>query len=199
MTLFREAVEATGVPVDALMEEGVPADTIADVAEEHDLVIMGKRGEHARWGTDTLGSIAEGVARRTTTPVILTEEKPFEMRSLLVLFDGSRPAHFALKLGADVASHCGASVRVLTTGDDLERAGTVQEEARTYLEAFTLPVTWRVEVGEVVMATLADLEDEPVDLVVMGTRGHSFLRRLVMGSTTEQLMRDVAVPVLLVP
>jgi nucleotide-binding universal stress UspA family protein len=49
------------------------------------------------------------------------------------------------------------------------------------------------------MATLADLEDEPVDLIVMGTKGHSFLRRLVMGSTSEQLMRDVAVPVLLAP
>ena len=199
LTVFREAVEAAGVPVDALMEEGVPADTIADLGDEHDLIIMGKRGEHARWGKDTLGSIAEGVARRTTTPLLLTEEKPVEVRSLLVLFDGSHAAHVALKLGADVASHFGASVRVLTAGDDLDKAGAVQEEARTYLEAFTLPVTWRVEVGEVVMAASADLEAAPVDVVVMGTKGHSFLRRLVMGSTSEQLMRDLAVPVLLAP
>jgi nucleotide-binding universal stress UspA family protein len=46
---------------------------------------------------------------------------------------------------------------------------------------------------------LADLEDEPVDLVVMGIKGHSFLRRLLMGSASEQLMRDVTVPVLLAP
>ncbi len=199
LTDFREAVEAAGVPVDALMEEGVPADTIAHLGDGHDLIIMGKRGEHARWGKDMLGSITEGVARRTTTPLLLTEEKPVEVRSLLLLYDGSHAAHLALKLSADVASHCGASVRVLTAGDDLEKAGAVQEEARTYLEAYTLPVTWRVEVGEVVMATLADLEDEPVDLVVMGTKGHSFLRRLVMGSASEQLMRDVDAPVLLVP
>lgn len=199
LTVFREAVEAAGVPVDALMEEGVPADTIAALGDTHDLIIMGKRGEHARWGKDMLGSIAEGVARRTTTPLLLTKDRVVEVRSLLVLFDGSHAAHLALKLGADVASHCGASMRVLTAGDDLEKAGAVQEEARTYLEAFTLPVTWRVEVGEVVMATLADLEDQPVDVVVMGTKGHSFLRRLVMGSTSEQLMRDVTVPVLLAP
>ena len=131
LTLFREAAEAAGVPVDALMEEGVPADTIADLGDEHDLIVMGKRGEHARWGKDMLGSIAEGVARRATTPVLLTEEKPVEVRSLLVLFDGSHAAHRALKLGADVASHCGASVRVLTTGDDQAKAGAVQEEAHT--------------------------------------------------------------------
>jgi nucleotide-binding universal stress UspA family protein len=199
LTLFREAAEAAGVPVEALMEEGVPADTIADLGDEHDLIVMGKRGEHARWGKDMLGSIAEGVARRATTPVLLTEEKPVEVRSLLVLFDGSHAAHRALKLGADVASHCGASVRVLTAGDDQAKAGAVQEEAHTYLEAFTLPVTWRLETGEVVMAAMADLENEPSDLVVMGTKGHSFLRRLVMGSVTEQLMRDVTVPVLLAP
>lgn len=196
---FREAAEAAGVTVDALMEEGVPAETIAESGDSHDLIVMGKRGEHARWGKDMLGAISEGVARRTTTPLLLTADKPVEIRSLLLLYDGSHAANHALKLAADVASHCGASVRVLTAADDLERAGVIQDEARAYLEAFALPVSWRVVAGEVVTVALADLEEEPVDLVVMGTKGYSFIRRLVMGSATEQLMRDLPVPVLLAP
>lgn len=199
LTAFREAVEAAGVPVDAVMEEGVPAETIAESGDSHDLMVMGKRGEHARWGKDMLGAISEGVARRATTPLLLTTDAAVEIRSFLLLYDGSHAANHALKLTADLASHCGASVRVLTAADGLEQAGAVQDEARAYLKAFTLPVSWRGVAGEVVTAVLADLEEEPVDVVVMGTKGHSFIRRLVIGSVSEQLMRDLPVPVLLVP
>jgi nucleotide-binding universal stress UspA family protein len=199
LTDFREAVEGAGVPVDAQMEEGVPAETIADLGEAHDLVVMGKRGEHARWGKDMLGSITEAVVRRSSTPVLLTESETVPMRSMLLLYDGSHAANHALKLSADLATHAGASLTVLTAGDDLDEAGAVQDEARSYLEAFSLSVRYRVETGEVVMAAMAHLEGESADLAVMGLKGHSLFHRLVLGSSSEQLMRDLTVPVLLVP
>jgi nucleotide-binding universal stress UspA family protein len=51
----------------------------------------------------------------------------------------------------------------------------------------------------VAKAAAAALDDEPADVVVMGMRGHSALQHLILGRTTEQLMRTVQVPVLLVP
>ncbi len=196
---FREGTEGLGVQVEALMEEGVPADTIADVGETHDLIVMGKRGEHARWGKDMLGSITEAVVRRSTTPVLLTEANPVELRNVELLYDGSPAANHALKLAADIVTQAGYSLRVLTVSDDPEEGGSIQAEARAYLEAFDLAVEYRVLPGDVAMAALADLEEEPVDLVVMGLRGHSLIHRLVLGSSSEHLMRELAVPVLLVP
>ena len=65
-----------GLPVETRTEEGVPGQVIADIAADaYDLVVMGKRGEHAKWGRDLLGSTAEAVVRRSATPVLLVEEQ----------------------------------------------------------------------------------------------------------------------------
>ena len=45
----------------------------------------------------------------------------------------------------------------------------------------------------------AVLAEHPVDLVIMGMRGHSALHDFILGSTAEHLMRSVELPVLLVP
>ncbi len=73
---------------------------IADLGNTYDLVVMGKRGEHAKWGRDLLGSTAESVARRSATPVLLVEERALSMTRVLVLFDGSHSANRGLKVAA---------------------------------------------------------------------------------------------------
>lgn len=196
---FQEGLAGSGLALEVRLEEGVPADTIVEAGESHDLVVMGKRGEHAKWGKDLLGSTAESASRRTTTPLLLSEESAVGLRNMLVMYDGSPAANHALRFGVDIAEHAGAGLRVLTVADDLEQAGAVQEEARGYLSAFDLPVVYRLAEGEVVMGGLSHIEEEPTDLLVLGSTGHSFLHRLVLGSTAEQLMRDAPVPVLLVP
>jgi len=41
-------------------------------------------------------------------------------------------------------------------------------------------------------------EREKVDMIVMGTRGHSGLKRLMIGSVTDRVIRDCTCPVLAV-
>lgn len=194
---FRRSLDGRGVTVESSLEEGVPAETIAEMGRTHDLIIVGKRGEHARWGHDLLGSTAESVVRRASTPVWLAEQEAHPTKSVLLLFDGSPSAGRALRLAADLATNVRASLRVLTVGDDEPAAGAVQEGARSYLSAFDLNTDLRLAVGETVMVTLEHLEAEPVDLVVMGRQGHSLIRRLILGSTSEQLMRELPGAVLL--
>ncbi|MCZ7661495.1 MAG: universal stress protein [Thermoleophilia bacterium] len=196
---FREAMNATGVPTDARLEEGVPAETIAELGDAADLVVMGKRGEHARWGRDLLGATTEGVVRRIKTPVLLTERDAVPLAEVVLLYDGSHPANRALKLAADLVSHAGLGLRVMTAADDLDHAGKVQRDARDYLDAFDFAVEYRLRTGDAVLAVLQELEDDPAGLVVMGSQGRSLLRRLVLGSTAEELMRSIDVPVLLAP
>ncbi len=193
------AVEKAGLRAETRTEEGVPGQVIADVGEAYDLIVMGKRGEHAKWGRDLLGSTAEAVARRSATPVLLAEQQSRPVRKALVLFDGSHPANRALKLAADVASHTAAELRVLTADDETERGEATLAEARAYLEPLSLKTTYSVLPGRAAKATAASLVENPADLLVMGMRGHSPLRHLILGSTTEQLMRTVELPVLMVP
>ncbi|HZK49387.1 MAG TPA: universal stress protein [Thermoleophilia bacterium] len=194
---FRRSLDGRGVAVESRLEEGIPAETIAEMGRTHDLIILGKRGEHARWGHDLLGTTTESVVRRASTPVWLAEQEVRPVRAILVMFDGSPPAGGALRLAADIATTLGATLRVLTVGDSEIQAGSVQEGARSYLDAFDLTTDYRLAAGEAVTVALEHLEAEPPDLVVMGKQGHSLIRRLILGSTSEQLMREIPGPVLL--
>jgi nucleotide-binding universal stress UspA family protein len=196
---LREAVAREGLPVEARTEEGVPSQVIADMGASHDLVVMGKRGEHAKWGRDLLGSTAEQVVHHSATPVLLTEGEYRPVTRALVLFDGSHPANRALKLAADMAAHTGMNLKVLTADDDASRGDFTQEEAKAYLGPLALAVSYAVVPGRADKAAAGILGEEPADLVVMGMRGHSALHNLILGSTAEQLMRAVEIPVLLVP
>lgn len=195
----REAVERAGLSVETRTEEGVPSQVIADVGDAHDLIVMGKRGEHAKWGRDLLGSTAESVARRSATPVLLAESASRPMKRALVLFDGSHPANRALKLAADLALHTMVELKILTADDDAARGRATQEEARSYLGPLSVQATYALMSGRAVKATASVLNEDPVDVVILGMRGHSALHHLILGSTAEQLMRAVELPILLVP
>lgn len=196
---FKEAVEKTGLPVETRVEEGVPGQVIADMGDTYDLVVMGKRGEHAKWARDLLGSTAESVARRSATPVLLVEAESRPVKKVLVLFDGSHPAVRGLKMAADLAARAAVGLRVLTVDDDPEGGRKTLAEARAYLEPLGLEATYSVLPGRAPKTVAFSLRDDPADMVILGMRGHSPLRHLILGRTTEQVMRSVPLPVLLVP
>ena len=195
----REKVEKAGMTIETRIEEGVPGQVIADMGDAFDLIVMGKRGEHAKWARDLLGPTAESVTRRSASPVLLVEQKWRAVNKALVLFDGSHPANRGLKLAADLALRTGIALRVLTADDDAERGEATVAEARAYLEPLALDASYSALPGKAVKAATTALADDPADLVIMGMRGHSPLRYLILGRTTEQLMRSVELPVLLAP
>jgi len=51
-------------------------------------------------------------------------------------------------------------------------------------------------VGDPGTAIVDYAEDNPVDMVVMGTHGHGGFRRAVLGSVTDEVVRTATVPVL---
>ncbi len=196
---FRETAKSADLAVETRLEEGVPSQVIAELGRSHDLVVMGKRGEHAKWGRDLLGSTAEQVARRSPTPVLLVEAEPRPLEKAVVLFDASPPANRALKLAAELTGALGLKLGVLTADDDASRAAAVQRQAAAYLEPLGLSVEYSMRPGRAAKAAAGYVEAQEVDLVVLGMRGQSVLHSLILGSTAEQLMRSIPLPVLLVP
>jgi nucleotide-binding universal stress UspA family protein len=195
----RDAVEKAGVVVETRAEEGVPGQVVADIAQEHDLVLLGKRGEHAKWGRDLLGSTAEAVTRRSAVPVFLAEAEARATKEALLLFDGSEPADRGLRLAADLAIRASLGLRVLNVNDDETEGRRILDIAQAYLEPLEVQGSYSVVPGRVVKAASSVLADEPADLLIMGSRGHSALQHLILGRTAEQLKRSTQIPVLLVP
>jgi nucleotide-binding universal stress UspA family protein len=55
-----------------------------------------------------------------------------------------------------------------------------------------------VKAGEVRQELLGIVDDKQIELVVMGSRGRSYFERMLLGSVTERMLRNLHVPILTV-
>jgi nucleotide-binding universal stress UspA family protein len=218
------AAEAPAAPdVTTAVRSGTPHRAIADYADEQDVdvVIVGTEG---RSGLDrvVLGSVAENVLRTSRRPVLVVppaagdpdaDQTPYD--AVLVPTDGSEGAGRAVAWAVELADHYAAPLHALFAADAtpfpttvrskqllnaLDAAGNDAIEAvRQRGDAAGVEVVGAVGSGAPAPTIVEYCEDEPIDLVVMGTKGRSGLDRLLLGSVTEQVVRTGDVPVLAVP
>ena len=99
--------------------------------------------------------------------------------------------------GAAPDAHMVSSAGALPTDHD-----TLRQEMRQFLEAPSAPrgdVDLLVREGPPGATIVQQATSLRPDLLVMGTHGRSGLRRLVLGSVTEHVLRDAMAPTLIVP
>lgn len=139
-------------------------------------------------------------------------------RRILVAVDGSRAAARALDEAIRLAADQAAALRLLhivempyiVDGETVDFAALADERAEPG-RALLAEVSARVrragiepdvvlgstDGGRVGDAIVAEAMRWPAELIVLGTRGHGLVHRL-LGSTAEDVMRATSVPVLLV-
>ncbi|MCA9941086.1 MAG: universal stress protein [Anaerolineales bacterium] len=125
------------------------------------------------------------------------------MRRILVPLDGSPFAEHVLPLARTLSRSLSASLLLTSVVDAPPNAGTPSERSK-YLEDVTaqvrfydIPVTAVLRHGAPPDAIHAVADEYGVDLVVMSTRGHSGVRRLLFGSVAHALVQRRAYPLLL--
>ncbi|WP_435129816.1 universal stress protein [Halobaculum sp. D14] len=135
--------------------------------------------------------------------------------AILVPTDGSEAAMDAAEHAFSHGERYDATVHVLAVVDQTESASIVgrgdekleslreagDESTRRIVDealARDVDAVGAVEVGAPDRTILRYADDHDVDLVVMSTHGRSGVGRFLMGSTTEQVIRDGDVPVLAV-
>lgn len=137
--------------------------------------------------------------------------------SVLCPVDFSDASRGALRYAAVVANYLKAELTVLTVTDPLlteaaELSASVDqlpEAINKELQRFTqktfegavTPDAVRLEVttGKPAVEILRIAKARPADLIVMSTHGLTGVRKLFFGSTTERVLRETSVPVLLTP
>lgn len=70
------------------------------------------------------------------------------------------------------------------------------DELKQKIEARGIRTRWRVEPGKPAIDIVRIATEERVDLIVMGTHGHGFLRGALLGSVSHDVIRNAPVPVL---
>ena len=137
--------------------------------------------------------------------------------SILCPIDFSEPSRGALRYAVTIAQRFGAGVTVLTVNDPLlvaaadmgGGAGSLAAEARTEIEKFFLDmlagtrpgvaVEFTVTTGAAASEILRLSREGDARLIVMSSHGATGIRKLFFGSTTERVLRETSVPVLVTP
>lgn len=145
--------------------------------------------------------------------------EPKTPKLILVPTDFRAPSAQALRYGAALAERFSAHLLVIHADTfvppvdftisaagvfDMPREELV-EAAREQLQTFaethisrSVPYDVRVLLGNPIDAIVMQASETGADLIVMGTHGRTGLRRLLIGSVTEAVMRLAPVPVIVV-
>lgn len=194
---FEETCRREGVRAETSLQIGVVPGEICERAHEVDLVVIGNRGVNHRFSTGLLGGVTESVTRQCARPVLVTPAEFREIRSPLLAYDGSERASAAMRVAADVCAHLSLPLAVLTVCRDAERGEQIVEQARRYLASYSIQITAEVVAGQAYERIPAKIREAGHDLVFMGSHGHGRIIEMVLGSTTEYVLRNAPCPVFL--
>ncbi len=190
--------QQAGAAFETKLMPGIISNTIAENARTADLVIMGKRGENASFGSSAfLGSVAEASTRLSNKPVMLVDENYKKLKKVLFAYDGTQSANKALQLLAQLVAESKYDLSVITVSDDDIDGKAILDEAVSYLETYDIKPSQLLKSGEVVNAIITSAEQDACDVIMMGAYGHSAIHQMLLGSTTTLLVRAAKQPVIL--
>ena len=209
--------------LDVRVDVGSPASIIVSVAEElgADLIMLG-----AASGSDTtkpLGSVALRVVRHAHCPVLVVRQPPVS-GPVVAATDLSDPAFPAIVAGAFLAESLGVDLAVvhvaevplpapmdqdavglglslgyeMTSGDYQRFREAAGDRLTSALKKLGLSTQTLIEDGIPAASIVAASRRLHAGILVIGTEGRSALRRMLLGSTAEQILKDSTCSVLVV-
>lgn len=155
---------------------------LALISRPWDLVAIGPRGTGLLKRLH-LGSTADWLLREPTSPLVIAHQ-PGPVRSVLFAADGSPHAQRAMDCLISLPWITDTTVHVVSVDDgrvDAERAAT---DAGRGLDEASVDSKVEVRSGRPTHTILEVCRELSPDLVVMGARGITGLKRVVIGSTT---------------
>lgn len=196
----KQFFESQGIEkVNLIHKTGFLVDCYHQFEAQANLIVLGKRGEGAKFASGHLGANVERIIRASHKPCLVTscDFKPIE--KLLFAYDGSLSCQKMAQFLVNSPLFQGLELHIVTVPkkDAYEIAATRLEEAKQTTEkAGFNPICSLLE-GERETMLSNYIQSYNISLLLMGAYGHSRIRHLVIGSTTAQLLRSSEIPVLL--
>jgi nucleotide-binding universal stress UspA family protein len=216
----QKMAEDNGCRTDTILERGYgnAGHIITRIARDEDftLIVIHARG-HSRVESLLLGSVCHTVAHRSSCSVLVVQHRgvdDMKLQKVLVPVDDSPYMSEVVEKAVAFAKNTGCMLTFLyvmntSMGASLARAKREMEEqklacskipdgCRQRTSAEGVSASSRIEVGAPAETIINVAERERFDMIIIGAKGHSRLKTLLVGSVADQVMEHAPCPVLLV-
>jgi nucleotide-binding universal stress UspA family protein len=210
--------------IEPILIRGRAASAILDEARAMpaDLIVVGHRG-HGRWETVLLGSVSSEVVDHAPCPVLVARDE--RLGPVIFADDGSPSARMAESVLSSWPLFSGLPVTVLTVAEegyphaaamaplvysetmdqyaasthDLERLARQENDAAAgRLREAGFEATGLIREGDAAHEIVAVARERGAGLIVVGTRGQTGLRRLILGSVARNVLLHAPCSVLVI-
>jgi nucleotide-binding universal stress UspA family protein len=205
----RSRCESEKIPFVSVCREGLPSAVLAEESRSGDLLIIGQKGENARFDRTIVGSTTEDVVRSSPRPVLVCPREFRPPHRLLFPYDCSTQAERALQFSVNALGEFWQEFVILLAempGADAsapatpvgESGGSVIEKEERYLKKHGIAPRVVFAGGTPVETVLSVAHAEHSDIILVGSHGKHKIKDYILGSTTSHLIRKSHLPVLVV-
>lgn len=195
-----------------LLKQGSPIDAISKAAVEinSNLLVLGA-GVSSEKQNFKLGTTTERIIQKSEKPVfVIKENTVLSINQILCPVDFSQASRRALSNAIIIAKKFKAELTILSACElaapswyssvevneleNKERLKNHKDKFENFLKDFSLTgLKWTPEIplGHAAVEILNTISFKSIDLLVMGTAGKTGLNRLMLGSVTEKVIREV--------
>lgn len=193
----RQFAEAGIVTVETLQRHGSLVETLEELEPSAELVVIGKRGEHADFAKGHLGGQVQRVIRTSVKPILVASRAFRPIERFLIAYDGGPSVTRAVEHVISNPLLRGLPCHLLRAGRIDDKASYYLEETASRLRDGGYEVTTHAISEPPESAITTAIKEQSIDLLVMGAYGHSPIRQFILGSTTTTMVRTCHVPVLM--
>jgi nucleotide-binding universal stress UspA family protein len=212
-----EGMGEASVGFSVAIEEGAPDVVALRVAQERSVgLIVTGIARYEPWGRMLLGSTVDSLVRKAAVPVLVVKRRALrDYERIVVAIDLSDGARLALETAARLfpqahitAFHAhDSSLASLadTQSPDRTWQELAEEDCEDFLKSAQIAELQRkrisvvVESGDPVALLRGYTATQPVDLLVVGSRGRNALMQMFFGGASESLINSTPCDVLVVP
>lgn len=197
---FKKTCKKRNLECFSVEAEGFPASEIEKVAQEHDMIVIGKTTDFHFELDENTDITVKHIARDNPRPLLIVPEGvKSDGKNVLICLDGdlrsSRALHMFLLLGLGKDKN----LSVVSINKEKDAAQRVVDRGIALCASHGIRATGKVvqsseDAGKSILKLVSDLK---TDLIVMGAFSHTMLREALFGSCTKTLMKECEVPLFL--
>lgn len=191
------AMQAGASEVDVRQRYGSLQETLVEQEAGVRLIVLGRRGESAQVTQRDLGRNVERIVRGLHKPILTVTEGFTAPGNVMIAFDGGAVTRRGVEMIAASPLFRGLPIHILMTGKENAEAPKQMEWARSKLHEAGFEVVTVIRPGDTESTIATYIAEHSIDLLTMGSYGHSMLHSWLFGSKTTDLLRASRIPTLL--